>query len=110
MHLYRFLRVEGVIRCHRFTKLLSDYSISASQLLDHTVLEFKMMTLAPFQVADLGRVESWMFCGFLLCQGVVDVGQKNSAEYRIWTTLLQGSWVVPIIRYHIWNFHDFHVI
>ena len=42
-----------------------------------------------------------MFCGFLLCQGVVDVGQKQGAEYRIWTTLLQGSWVVPIIRYRV---------
>ena len=50
------------------------------------------------QVADLLRVETWMFCGFLLCQGVIDVGQKQSIEYRIWTTLLHGSWVLPIVR------------
>ena len=40
-----------------------------------------------------------MFSGFLLCQGVFEIGKKSGAEYQVWTTLLQGSWVVPIIRY-----------
>jgi NCK-associated protein 1 len=50
------------------------------------------------EIADLERTEMWLFCGFTLCHHVVDPAHKEAGEYRIWATLMQGLWVLPIIR------------
>ena len=50
------------------------------------------------ETIDLERWEKWLFCGFLLCHQVVDFSRRDSGEFRIWTLLLQGMWVIGIVR------------
>lgn len=52
------------------------------------------------EMVSLERMEQWIFVGFTLCHFVVDGGQKEAGEYRIWALLLQGMWVMKIVRYH----------
>ncbi len=54
----------------------------------------------------MDRLEKWLFFGFLFCHRVIDVTKKDSGEYRIWSLLLQGMWVLPIIRDEVIWIHD----
>ena len=50
------------------------------------------------EIVGVERMERWFFFGFLLCHYVIDVTKKEAGEYRIWSLLLQGMWVLPIFR------------
>ena len=46
----------------------------------------------------LETIEKWLFWGFLLCHQVVDMNKRESGEFRIWSLILQGMWVIDIFR------------
>ena len=49
-------------------------------------------------MVDLETLERWLFYGFLLCHSVVDVGKKESGEYKVWSMIMQGMCVMTIFR------------
>ena len=51
-----------------------------------------------FETVGLEQMERWVFVGFILCHFVVDAGDKGAGEFRIWALMLQGMWVIQIIR------------
>ena len=69
-------------------------------------IEMAVCTLGPcfnllpgLEMVDLERTEKWFFCGFLLCHFVVNINRREAGEFRIWSMLFQGLWVIPVFRY-----------
>lgn len=58
------------------------------------------------EMVHLERIERWMFFSFLICHFVIDLNHKDAGEYRIWSMLLQGMWVLPIIRDEVIWVHE----
>ncbi|TRY71086.1 hypothetical protein TCAL_04496 [Tigriopus californicus] len=58
------------------------------------------------EMVHLERIEQWMFFSFLICHFVIDFNHKDAGEYRIWSMLLQGMWVLPIIRDEVIWVHE----
>ncbi len=100
---FSYVRQRASCAQWRKEQFLSLFTAADGGLIDGSPSEREAASVAAgfplgVDVVDLERTELWLFCGFLLCQHVVDAGKREAGEYRIWATLLQGMWVLPIVR------------
>lgn len=77
---------------------VSSIQIAGTACPDEMAIRSCMGCPVGLETIELERLEKWFFFSLMHCHFVIDVGQKNSGNYRLWSLMLQGMWVLPIVR------------